>query len=319
MEPYWLLSSESEGDEVKEVPVAAAPENQDVKEVTALEPDNKTAVNVTDTPKRAKRKRVKSIPIGFICVNKLMNNAIGKVLSMARARDKNRAKRKNDPEKVKLEAAGWYQKHKQKVLKKNKKWKQSNKVKLNSTRNQYSKRMRQNSPAFVLAQRCRNRLRHCLEANGAKKGNSTLQDVGISCSALASYLGLENSIKGREIDHIFPLSAYDWNDTTSQSRSMHYTNLQPLSHIENIEKFDKLPTKAMAAKVDRDKWPPGITEDMLPDIYPGWATPLRMHAAPTPGASSSTDTTPVVDESMSSSESDSNSEDSDDSDDSDSD
>ena len=52
----------------------------------------------------------------------------------------------------------------------------------------------------------------------------------------------------------------------------------------------------MAAKVDRDKWPPGITEDMLPDIYPGWATPLRMHAAPTPGASSSTDPMDVPDD-----------------------
>jgi hypothetical protein len=98
---------------------------------------------------------------------------------------------------------------------------------------------------------------------------------------------------------------------------MHFTNCQPLTKQENQNKYSKLPTKAMAAKVDRDKWPPGITEDMLPDIYPGWATPLRMHAAPTPGASSSTDTTSVVDESMSSSESDS--DDSDDSDNSDSD
>ena len=251
---YCIWPSDSEEEEVKEVP----------------------AVNVTDIPKRAKRKRVKSNPVGFICVNKLMNNAIGKVLSMARARDMNRAKRKNNPEKVKLEAAAWYHKHKQKVLEKNKQWKQSNKDTVNRTRNEYSKRMRQNNPAFVLAQRCRDRLRHILEANGAKKENTTLQDVGISCSALATYLGVENGIKGQEIDHIFPLSAYNWNDITSQSRSMHYTNLQPLSRNENIDKFDKLPTKAMAAKVDRDKWPPGITEDMLPDIYPGWATPLRM-------------------------------------------
>jgi len=46
---------------------------------------------------------------------------------------------------------------------------------------------------------------------------------------------------------------------------------------ENEEKFDKLPTKAMAAKVERWCWPAGVTEDMLPDKYPGWATALRKH------------------------------------------
>jgi len=56
----------------------------------------------------------------------------------------------------------------------------------------------------------------------------------------------------------------------------HFSNLQPLTPQENGNKFDKLPTKAMAAKVYRDKWPPGITEDMLPDIYEGWSTALRM-------------------------------------------
>jgi len=35
----------------------------------------------------------------------------------------------------------------------------------------------------------------------------------------------------------------------------------------------------MAAKVERWCWPDGVTEDMLPDKYDGWATPLRMAAA----------------------------------------
>ncbi len=63
-----------------------------------------------------------------------------------------------------------------------------------------------------------------------------------------------------------------------QKRAMHFSNLQPLTADENGDKSDKLPTKAMAAKVERWAWPPGITEDMLPDIYDGWATPLRMRA-----------------------------------------
>jgi len=55
-----------------------------------------------------------------------------------------------------------------------------------------------------------------------------------------------------------------------------HSNVQPLTKNENINKSAKLPTKAMAAKVERWAWPDGVTEDMLPDIYPGWATALRM-------------------------------------------
>ena len=56
---------------------------------------------------------------------------------------------------------------------------------------------------------------------------------------------------------------------------MHYTICSP--DVERKPtKCKKLPTKAMAAKVDPACWPDGITMDMLPDIYPGWRTPLRM-------------------------------------------
>ena len=57
---------------------------------------------------------------------------------------------------------------------------------------------------------------------------------------------------------------------------MSVSNTQLLAMQENRSKSNKLPTKAMAAKVDPACWPDGITMDMLPDIYPGWRTPLRM-------------------------------------------
>ena len=79
-----------------------------------------------------------------------------------------------------------------------------------------------------------------------------------------------------EIDHIFALALYDLRNPQNVARVMHWSNLQLLTRVENQWKTDKLPTKAMAAKVPRELWPDGITEDMLPDIYPGWRTPLRM-------------------------------------------
>ena len=89
------------------------------------------------------------------------------------------------------------------------------------------------------------------------------------------------------VDHIFPVSMFDISKIENQRKVNNYTNLQPLSTAENTKKGTKLPTKAMAAKVDPRCWPDGVTMDMLPDIYPGWATPLRMHSSG--GASCSTD------------------------------
>ena len=80
-----------------------------------------------------------------------------------------------------------------------------------------------------------------------------------------------------QIDHVFSVQCYK--DVHDQKKMMHWTNLQPLFPEENRSKSDKLPTKAMAAKVARWAWPDGVTEDILPDIYDGWATPLRMRVS----------------------------------------
>ena len=90
-----------------------------------------------------------------------------------------------------------------------------------------------------------------------------------------------------DFDHIFSFTFY--NMKTEQHKVMHFTNYQPLTPRENRQKWNKLPTKAMAAKVDPACWPDGITMDMLPDIYPGWATPLRMHTSGSDGSGCSTD------------------------------
>ena len=95
---------------------------------------------------------------------------------------------------------------------------------------------------------------------------------------LMNHLEQESSLKilTSEIDHVFALAIYDLSKPNNVAKVMNWSNLQLLTQNENRWKSDKLPTKAMAARVNRDCWPDGITEDMLPDIYPGWATPLRM-------------------------------------------
>jgi hypothetical protein len=312
MDSYCIWPEDSD-EEVKDVPGAA---NQ----------NRVTKVAGASSQKKKRRSPIKSKPIGFVCINKMMNKVIGKVLTKARARDNIAAKRRSNPE--------FYKEYNRKALAK---FYANNKSKANSWSRAYNikhkdtlrskdrvrrkQRLRDN-PIYAAAQRMRGRLRSVFDRHGIKKRDRTLAYIGCSANQIVEQMNLQCDLEGRNkhsnvMDHIFPFRCYDLSNHQEWYKVANFTNIQPLSHEENQWKYEKLPTKAMAAKVDRDKWPPGITEDMLPDIYPGWATPLRMHAEPTPGASSSTDTTSVVDESMSSSESDS--ECSNDSDDSDSD
>lgn len=100
--------------------------------------------------------------------------------------------------------------------------------------------------------------------------------VGKDRDELLQYLRETSGVSDddQQVDHIFPVSRYK--DKGHIDRCMHYSNLQLLPGAANLSKSDKLPTKAMAAKVARWAWPDGVTEEMLPDQYDGWRTPLWM-------------------------------------------
>lgn len=143
--------------------------------------------------------------------------------------------------------------------------------------NQLARDRRANDPAYRAERNLRSRLADYARTHGFVKGAST--EEMLRCSWVefeARMRSMDADHANCEIDHIFPMSSYDLNNKANQMRCMHNTNLQPLTATENRSKSNKPPTKAMAARVKRDCWPDGITEDMLPDIYPGWRTPLRM-------------------------------------------
>ena len=133
--------------------------------------------------------------------------------------------------------------------------------------------------SFMLASRLRSALAQFVRNAGTKKSGKTFSMVGKTPDQLLKYLESNTTLKvgpGVEVDHIFPLHKFNLGQAVQQRKSGHYSNLQLLTRFENAQKSDKLPTKAMAAKVDRCCWPDGVTEDMLPTIYPGWSSPLRM-------------------------------------------
>tara|TARA_B110000902_G_scaffold190426_1_gene215582 strand:+ start:390 stop:1070 length:681 start_codon:yes stop_codon:yes gene_type:complete len=223
-----------------------------------------------------RRSPIKSTPIGFLCINKVMNSVIGKVLTKARQRGAIAAKRVADPSKYKRinqEAqAKFYKDHKEQVLQWNREQRESNYDRyLERTRDRRKVR-RATDTTYTIKERLRARLRNALLRKRKRKLVPTMELLGCSPSTLDDLIQLR---PGCDVDHIFPFERYSMDTRSDQQRVMHFSNLQCLTSNENNWKSAKLPTKAMAAKVERWAWPDGVTEDMLPDIYPGWATALR--------------------------------------------
>ena len=250
--------------------------------------------------KRKRRAPSKSPVLHSVAVNTLVRKAIGRVLTLAHQRDKSRRYRQDHPEFCKEvkkrcytankehyngKSKVYYHNNRESIDVKKDEYRHNNKERLNQAHQKRRKQRRKEDSSFALIERCRARLNQYLNKNNAKKQAKTMELVGMGRRELLKYLEAErgcSGLDGMHVDHIFPVHG-----AADQEKMMHYSNLQLLTSNENEHKRDRLPTKSMAAKVDPKCWPDGITMDMLPDIYPGWATPLRMHSSG--GASCSTD------------------------------
>lgn len=164
----------------------------------------------------------------------------------------------------------FYEKKKPKIREQQAAYRQKNLVKVRAQTQRINKARLKTDPVFKLQCLMRTRIGNHLRGK-CKKGGVTFKLIGCSPERLAAHLGDNPGA----IDHIFPLVCYD--AATEQHKMTNWRNLQPLTHMENSDKRDQLPTKAMAAKVPRELWPDGVTEDMLPDIYKGWKTSLNMN------------------------------------------
>ena len=173
-------------------------------------------------------------------------------------------------EKQKASDKAYYQANHANVRAKQATYREANREKINKQSQKINTVRLKIDPVFKLKCLMRTRVGNHLRGK-CKKDGPTFKLIGCSPEELLLHLGN----KPGQRDHIFPLALYD--AATEQHKMTRWENLQMLTFQENDEKNDRLPTKAMADKVEQDLWPDGVTYDMLPDIYPGWATALSKH------------------------------------------
>ena len=224
-------------------------------------------------------------PVGYKCINVLVQNAIGRVKTLAKKRYNNKILNAEQPEINRSRVTQWQKDNPEKTNAKNRKWARDHPSEIYhkqvkyKTENRELVRERERVKYHTdLVHQTRVKLRKRLKLwVGKAKAGRTMDMVALPVEDFVSHLEQQGSYKhDDQLDHIFPLAVYDVLDPEQQHKAMNYTNFQPLTAFENNEKGTRWPTKAMAAKVERWAWPDGVTVDMLPDRYPGWSTALRM-------------------------------------------
>ncbi len=123
-------------------------------------------------------------------------------------------------------------------------------------KNEYIKNRRKNDPHFDIKERCHRRIYRALKDSGIVKRTRTMELVGCSIPFLKQYIenqfkpGMSWELRNFHIDHIIPCAAFDLTDPEEQKRCFHYSNLQPLTEKENLEKNNKLPDGERAFRRD---------------------------------------------------------------------
>jgi len=139
-----------------------------------------------------------------------------------------------------------YEENKLLMQKKRKEYYEKNKLLIKKKRNIHLKKRRVKDISFRILSNTRRRIIHALKSNS--KSSKTVGLLGCDIVFLKQYLeskfkdGMcwENyGLKGWHIDHIKPCYLFDFKNIEDQKQCFHYTNLQPLSAIDNLIKGKK--------------------------------------------------------------------------------
>ena len=139
--------------------------------------------------------------------------------------------------------------HKKTINEYQKKYRQTHKTteKEQRRKNEFNKKYLKENINARIKNNLRSRIR--LSLRGKTKSKHTLELLGCSIDFFKEYLKnkflkgmtFENYGKGGwDIDHIIACSNFNLTDIEQQKQCFHYSNLQPLWHIPNIAKGNKL-------------------------------------------------------------------------------
>ena len=113
--------------------------------------------------------------------------------------------------------------------------------------NQYRRNRYHTDPQFKLRIILGNRLNEVLNKNETSKTSNIIILLGCSLNDLKYYIETQFKLEMNwnnhgtywEIDHIVPCDSFDLTDIEQQKQCFHYTNLQPLTKVENRIKSNK--------------------------------------------------------------------------------
>ena len=115
------------------------------------------------------------------------------------------------------------------------------------TRARYTKRLRQESPQFLILTRLRAKLQYAFSRQGMKKTTATMALCG--CDSDTLYKHIESQFKpgmtwenrrAWHVDHIVPIASFDLRCPLQQVLCFHFSNLRPLWAHENLSRINRV-------------------------------------------------------------------------------
>ncbi len=177
--------------------------------------------------------------------------------SRSRSRNSYSKKTKEQKQIVIDRVAKWKKENKDKVKRSDLKNREKIRARTNSEETKIRKRARAKErsltdPVYNLRRRLRSRFYSAVNVKGIAKNASIMKYTGCTSEELKTHLellfkpGMAWGKAGSfEVDHIIPISSFNLTKEENLYRCFHFSNLQPLTPIENREKSNKIFTSTV--------------------------------------------------------------------------
>lgn len=149
----------------------------------------------------------------------------------------------NNKDQYKKSSHQYYLDHKDEVKCKNKRWYKRNKIKARSYYRERQRRLYRTDPIYRLKSQLKGRLNAAIRCQNGLKSAHTIELLGCNIDVLKPYLeskfqqGMTWENYGKwHVDHVIPCCKFDLTKSEEQRKCFHYTNLQPLWAIDNLQK-----------------------------------------------------------------------------------